>query len=369
MAMSQVKWKTEVDQATDSEWSAMLDQFDDGNIYQTAAYGNVRWGDSNLSRLVLKRDGHAVALAQFRIIRPTPLKFGMAYLRWGPLWERKGSAPDPEVADRFAAAIRDEYLRKRKLFVRILPNAFSGSARAWLFQSAFQNFGEENGNSAEIYRTFVLDLSPSLEQLRSGLDKKWRNQLTRSEKNNLIIVQGQGPEEFESFCGMYWQMRKRKNFDTRVDVEEFTRMQKILPESQRMQTFICYEKGVPVAGMVVSAMGNSAIYLLGATSDSGLNAKGAYLLQWTLICYLKEQGIRWYDLGGIDPEGNPGVYHFKKGISGEDVCQIRPLSASESAVSSGLVKASLAVQRTVSGSLNALTLMWPWKHSSAGARV
>jgi lipid II:glycine glycyltransferase (peptidoglycan interpeptide bridge formation enzyme) len=369
MAMSQVSWKTEVDQATDSEWSAMLDQFEDANIYQTAAYGNVRWGESSLSRLVLKRDDEVVALAQFRIIRPTPLKFGMAYLRWGPLWEKKESAPDPEIAIRLAAAIRIEYLHKRKLFLRILPNAFAGSARAALFQSAFQSFAEENGNSAEIYRTFVLDLSPSLEQLRSGLDKKWRNQLTRSEKNNLTMVQGQGTEEFETFCGMYWQMRKRKSFDTRVDVEEFGRMQKILPDSQRMQTLICQENGVPVAGLVASAMGNSAIYLLGATSDGGLNAKGAYLLQWTLICHLKEKGTRWYDLGGIDPEGNPGVYHFKKGISGEDACQISPLSASESAVSSGLVKAGLAMQRTISGSLNALTLMWPSKQSPAGARV
>ena len=69
-----------------------------------------------------------------------------------------------------------------------------------------------------------------------------------------------------------------------------------------------------MAGLVASAMGDSAIYLLGATSDDGLNAKGAYLLQWTLIQWLKENGFKWYDLGGIDPEGNPGVYSFKKRI-------------------------------------------------------
>lgn len=361
-------WRAEVDKATDCEWSELLDQFDDANIYQTAAYGSVRWGEANLSRLVLKRDGEVVAMAQFRIIRPTPLKFGMAYLRWGPLWEKKGSAPDAEVAERMAAAIREEYLRKRRLFVRILPNAFSGSARAAAFQSAFESFSEENDDSMEAYRTLVMDLSPSVEQLRSGLDKKWRNQLTRSEKNNLTLVQGQGPEEFEIFCGMYWQMRKRKSFDTTVDVDEFGRMQQTLPESQRMQILICREEGVPVAGVVASAMGNSAIYLLGATSDRGLNAKGAYLLQWTMICWLKQKGIRWYDLGGIDHEGNPGVYHFKKGISGEDVCQIRPLSASGSAVSSGLVKAGLVMQRTVAGSLNGLALMWPSKQTTAGAK-
>ena len=52
-----------------------------------------------------------------------------------------------------------------------------------------------------------------------------------------------------------------------------------------------------MAGLVASAMGDSAIYLLGATSDEGLKSKGAYLLQWTLIKWLKECGFKWYDSG------------------------------------------------------------------------
>jgi hypothetical protein len=133
-------------------------------------------------------------------------------------------------------------------------------------------------------------------------------------------------------------------------------MQEALSESQRMRVLICEDKGVPVAGVVASAMGDSAIYLLGATSDDGLKSKGAYLLHWTMIQWLKSNGVRWYDLGGIDPAGNPGVYSFKKGFSGVDICQINPLVASESAVSSGIVKAGLAVQRTLRGSLSPLNL-------------
>lgn len=366
--MPNYKWTVEVDQASASEWSEMLDQFSDANIYQTAAYGAVRWGEANLSRLVLRRDGEVVAIAQFRIIRPTPLKFGMAYLRWGPLWEKKASSPDPEIARRFVAAIRDEYSHKRRLFVRVLPNAFAGSPRAALLQSSFRNFSEEPIQSAEIYRTFVVDLSPSLEQLRSRLDSKWRNKLSGAERNHLTVVADRGIESFRTFSAMYREMRRRKTFATSVDVDEFGRIQQALPESQRMQILICQENGVPVAGLVASAFGDSAIYLLGATSDNGLNAKGAYLLQWSVISWLKTAGIRWYDLGGIDPETNPGVYLFKKGMAGQDSSHIRPLSASESAVSLGLVKAGLAAQRTVAASLNALNLMWPAKQAPEGAK-
>jgi lipid II:glycine glycyltransferase (peptidoglycan interpeptide bridge formation enzyme) len=157
-------------------------------------------------------------------------------------------------------------------------------------------------------------------------------------------------------------MRNRKTFETTVDVEEFGRIQEDLEERHRMRVLICEAGGVPVAGLVATAMGDSAIYLLGATSDEGLNSKGAYLLQWTLIQWLKEKDIRWYDLGGIDPEGNPGVYIFKKGLSGQDICQLNPMVASSSAVSSGMVKLGLAVQRAFRSSSGTSQLARSLKH-------
>jgi len=343
-------WEIQVDQTDSEAWSQLLEQFDDASIYQTAAYGEVRWGKKNLSRIVLKRGGEVVGIAQLRTIRPTPLKCGIAYLRWGPLWERRGHALDMEVPARLASAIEEEYSKRRNLFVRILPNAFAGSGRAEVFRAAFSQFAFESSESHEVYRTFVVDLAPSLEELRKGLDKKWRNQLTRSEKNSLTVISGRGRAEFRAFCEMYAQMLKRKIFETTVNIEEFERIQEQLPVSQRMHILICQSQGVPVAGLVASAMGNSAIYLLGATSDTGLNAKGAYLLQWTILSHFKQSGIRFYDLGGIDPEENPGVYHFKKGMSGADVCQIRPLVASNSALSAAMVKVALGMQRTIRAS-------------------
>jgi len=248
-----------------------------------------------------------------------------------------------------ACALQEEYARKRGLLLQILPNAFAGSSRAALFQSCFSRFTQEPRTSANLYRTFVLDLAPSIEELRRNLDAKWRNKLTQSEKKGLKVVAGNGTEEYRTFCRMYDQMRKRKTFETTVDVEEFGRLQEDLPKTHRMRVLICEQAGVPVAGLVASALGDSAIYLLGATSDDGLTAKGAYLLQWTLIRWLKENGIRWYDLGGIDPEGNPGVYTFKKGLSGTDVSQLMPLVACNSVVSSAVIRASLVAHRVVRG--------------------
>ena len=340
-------WQVEVDRATPGEWSRMLDLFNDANIYQTWSYGAVRWGAKNLSHLVLKRSGEVVGMAQLRIIRPARFNFGIAYLRWGPLCHPRGKDLDVEAAVNMARALHGEYVGKRRLLLQILPNALDGSPRGVLFQSAFSGFKQEPRTSANLYRTFILDLTPPLDQLRKNLDAKWRNKLTQSEKKGLKVIAGNGIDEYRTFCRMYNQMWKRKAFETTVDVDEFGRIQEALPDKHRMHVLICEQDGIPVAAVVASAMGDSAIYLLGATSDSGLNAKGAYLLQWTMIQWLKENGFRWYDLGGIDPEGNPGVYSFKRGFSGVDVCQLTPLVACDNAVSSAVVRVSLAANRAM----------------------
>jgi lipid II:glycine glycyltransferase (peptidoglycan interpeptide bridge formation enzyme) len=350
--MSNAEWQVEVDGVTPGDWGRMLQLFDDANVYQTWSYGQIRWGRKNLSHLVVKRGGEVVGMAQLRIVRPTRFNFGMAYLRWGPLCELRGMPLDPEVVTRVAGALEAEYVRKRKLFLRIQPNAFVGSPRAGAIQSALCRFDPEPSLPENTYRTFVLDLAPGLDELRKRLDPKWRNHLSRAEKNNLNVISGNGIEEFRAFCLIYNQMRSRKGFETTVDVEEFGRMQKDLAEPHRMRILICEDRGVPVAGLVASAMGDSAIYLLGATSDDGLRSQGAYLLQWTMIRWLKEEGIKWYDLGGIDPIGNPGVHSFKKGFSGADVIQMSPMVACTSILSSTVVRAGFAVQRAFRGRMD-----------------
>lgn len=348
------RWQVEVDGVSQAEWSQLLDLFSDANIYQAWSYGAVRWGSKNLSHIVIKRDGEPVAIAQVRIIRPTRFKFGMAYLRWGPICQRRGEPLEPEVVQRISQALEEEYVERRRLLLHVLPNAFAGSRRAELFQAAFGRFKPQQLTGTDAYRTFLVDLAAPLEELRKRLDKKWRNQLSRAERNNLKVVTGNGAAEFQTFSALYKEMRERKNFETNVDIDEFGRIQRDLPDSHRLRVLVCEDNGVPVAGLVASAMGDTAIYLLGATSDSGLNSKGAYLLQWTLIQELKAHDCRWYDLGGINPEKNPGVHHFKSGLSGIDTTQIDPMVACNSGFSSLIVNASLAVQRSVRRGLDTL---------------
>jgi Acetyltransferase (GNAT) domain len=331
-------FQADVDNVTERQWAELIDHFEDANIYQTWAYGSVRWGERNLSHLVLKQGSTACGIAQLRIVRPGHLNFGIAYLRWGPLCHLKGGELDTNVAHAMAAALRAEYVDKRRLFLEVLPNAFAGSARAKTIQSALDSFSNRRTVTDEKYRTFLLELTPSLEELRKKLDKKWRNQLNAAERNPLEIVEGDSASQYLAFSHLYAQMWQRKKFATSVNIEEFGDINERLPTSQKVRIFLCHYQGQPVAGVVCSVIGNSAIYLLGATVEEAMKLKAAYLLQWSVIRWLKNRGVKYYDLGGIDPAVNPGVYHFKSGLSGVDVSHLEATAACESKASRFFVR-------------------------------
>ena len=161
-----------------------------------------------------------------------------------------------------------------------------------------------------------------LEEIRRKLEQKWRNQLNQSERNQLTITEGTDAASWQTFETLYCDMMARKRFDTTVSIKEFGDIQAALPEALKMRVFIASTAGVPVAGIACSFMGDTGIYLLGATNEPALKLRAANLLQWEAIKKLKQLGIRYYDLGGIDPETNPGGFHFKQGMSGKDVSQL-----------------------------------------------
>jgi hypothetical protein len=341
----QNNFDVEIDRVEPDTWGEILEGFQDSNLCQTWAYGAIRWGKGNLSHLVLRRSGEVIAAAQLRLIRRRPFPGGIAYMRWGPLVHRCGTVLNQDIFSRMASALYKEYVIDRRLCLRVLPDAFIGSERAVMMGNAFAGSFKAIHGVLRVERTFLLDLTPPLDQLRRRLDQKWRNQLNRAEKNNLEIRIGKDNADFELFDRLYREMLNRKRFETAVNIDEFKRFYEALRARSELILFLCYSGDDVVSGIVCSALGEKGIYILGATSDSGLQSKGAYLLQWSMIRWLKENGFRYYDLGGIEPELNPGVYHFKKGLSGQDVTRLPAFQSCEYLYSGLYMKlADLVVQ-------------------------
>jgi Acetyltransferase (GNAT) domain len=342
--MTSSGYQVEIDQVTDTEWSHALSTFRDANLYQTWSYGEVRWGRRCTSHLILKRNGRVVAMAQVAVFKPLPLRMGIAQLRWGPVCLPKDGSNETDAAAVMADALYEEYVRKRGMYLRILPAGWGHAEDDSALANALDTrFACEPFEAGESYRTMVVDLRPSLESIRKALDQKWRNQLNRAERNGLSVSEPSGESAFRVFAKLYEQMVARKQL-VAADLDQFIQMQDRLPNRHAMKVLICEASGEAVAGLVGGAVGNTGIYLLGATNEQGMKSKGAYLLQWHMMAWLKQAGLEFYDLGGINPETNPGVYHFKKGMGGHDVQYPRPRVACSSTVS-GMAGSALKLAR------------------------
>jgi hypothetical protein len=324
-------YAAEVDAVDEVKWCQLLEKFDDANIYQTWSYDEVRCGRRNISHLLLKKNDHVVAVAQSRIIKIPFVKAGIAYIRWGPIWQHREYKSDPEAFRQAIRALRNEYAGRRGLVLRLYPALFRDAS------SCFASILAEEGFAAlakeRVDRTLLFDLRPSVEELRAGLRPHWHRYLKVAEKNDLEIIEGTDDRLFQMFVNVYKEMVSRKKFAEPNDIREFRAIQRRLPAMFKMKIMLCKAGDKVCAGLVCSAIGSTGVYLFGATSDAGLKSRGSYLLHWKLIEGLKKDGFAIYDLNGIDPALNPGTYKFKADLCGNNGKDLHFMGRFESYVS------------------------------------
>lgn len=318
------RFEVAVDECGRKEWSAILAQFSDSSIYQTREYGETAWGASQLSHLVLRYEGQLVSAAQVRVRKAPVFGGGIAYVRWGPLVKASESLDWLSAFEATIEALQDEYVSGRGLSLFLLPRVFDSEPNAVAASALLKKRGFTASIDGFGYRTIRLDLDSDLTELRAGLNQKWRNMLTSSEKNGLAVTRDPSMRSFDIFLSLYDELITRKGFKENVDPRKFRSMQESLADGMKQHVFLCWKDEKPICGAIVTLQGAEAIYLFGATGKEALDLRASYFLHWKIVEWLKEQGARFYDLGGIDPHGNPGVYRFKKGFSGTDSHLISP---------------------------------------------
>jgi len=320
-------------------WTNILREFDDSGFFQTWSYGAVRWGEHNLGHVLLKKGSEILAAAQVIVIRTPLIRAGIGHVNSGPLWQLRGRKRNPDIFRQMLRTLRDIYVVRQGLLLRVLPNDFEGGTG--VMRSILAEEGFEKDPSVEPDRTALIDLSYSLDELRRSLKRQWKQNLRRAERNQLEIIEGVEDDWAEVFLRLYREMQRRKDSPRIPDVAYFRDVQRDLPDPLKMRILICKHLGDPVAGLVVSPMGSSALALFAATGDKGLDLRGSYLLHWRMLETLKAKNFRWFDLGGVNHETYPGLAQFKAGLAGKlgrEIERVGQFQACESTMSNLLVK-------------------------------
>ncbi len=328
------KIKYEIHKYSDEEWNNILSLFDDATIYHTNGFIKHSIGGENAEHFVLYNSKKIIAATSIRIKTVPILNRGVAHLRWGPLWQIKDEEPNVEIFKIALEKLYEEYVINRKLVLRITSNQFVEDENN--FTKIFNELGFNLFRSQD--KTIVIDLTHDEETLRSNFRKKWRYSLKQAEKKELTVIKGSGDSMFDEFIKIYQDMHGRKNFEETVDVENFKKINTDLSKNNKMQIFICKHEQTVLSAMVTTSFGNSGIYLLGGSTSEGLKMSSSYLLQWETMMWLKQNNKKWYDLGGVDAEANPGVYTFKTGMGGKEVTFIGGFEAGKDLVSENIVR-------------------------------
>ncbi len=307
-----------------NQWNELLDNFEDANIYQTWSYAEIVQSEKILEHIAIFIDNDLLAIALVRIKSIPFINRGVAYIYRGPLWCKKGSEQNVYNFIKVIEILRSYYVKEKKYILKLRPSLYNDTFNKLEIDKR-SNFHLSTDDKK--YKTLVLYLNDELETIRKNFKQKWRNCLNQAEKNNLEVISGNNRELYDLFIGVYEQMIKRKKFKEYVDIRKKGVMNDRLAEKFKLQIFIAFKDKLPVSALVGSAMGDTGIYLLGATNELGMQYKSAYLLQWEMIKWLKAKGIKRYDLGGIDQVKNPGVYRFKVGITENEVSDLGAFEA------------------------------------------
>jgi lipid II:glycine glycyltransferase (peptidoglycan interpeptide bridge formation enzyme) len=316
------------------DWNSVFEKFVDSNIYQTEAFTKYSQGGDSAERFILKKDDEIKCAALVRIKVIPKLSRGLAYIRWGPMCNVSKLSSDLSALNSALRFLYEEYVLKRKLVLRIFSGLYVQEESPFHELFTINNFKPNCVSS----KTIILDITKDECELRNSFRKKWRYTLKQAEKNNIDIINGSSDEYYNIFKDIYSQMHIRKKFTENVDINVFQSINQELEKNNKMNTFIAYSESKPIAAVVVSAIGERGIYLLGGSTEEGLKLNASYLLQWRVIKWLKSENITLYDLGGIDKKNNPGVYRFKSGMGGTEVNYLGSYEACKDLISMKIVK-------------------------------
>lgn len=176
--------------------------------------------------------------------------------------------------------------------------------------------------------TLELRLDRPDEDRRAGLSSNWRRNLKRSEQHDNVVTIDDNPS-VDSILTLYRELESLKGEHVMTWESNRMHVERLIEHfGPRLVIAKCVsEQGLlrAVRGAVIT--GGCAFDFLAATSLEGRKHYASHGTLWALANELARRGVVRYDLGGIDPVNNRGVYDFKHGTGAMEVTYGREYDA------------------------------------------
>lgn len=310
----------------DAEWDEFVANHPHGSLLQTTHWAQLknRFGWSS-HRVWLRRDGELVAGAQvlFRSAALGLVRFG--YIPHGPLvdWENQ------EQVDVLLNQIDFAAYERRAGILKMEPLLWQEEMPAPRWRELCgQNDCVPDTDTVQPPRTLVVDLRPSEHEILMAMKSKTRYNIRLAGRKDVQVRQGTA-EDLPLFNQLMQVTGEREAFG--VHDPRYYRDAYELFAPDHVALFFAEYEGEPLASIMVFALGDTAYYLFGASSNEERQRMPTYAVQWAAMRWARERGCKQYDLWGVPdyPEdkleeaftqrndGLWGVYRFKRGFGGE----------------------------------------------------
>ncbi len=171
-----------------------------------------------------------------------------------------------------------------------------------------------------LYKTYLVDLSPEIDDIRKNLKQKWRNILNKSEKQGLTIEIDTNLSSLGLLLSNYIKDRMQKGY-----AGASPKFLSVLAKYAAMQgdclILNATEDNETIASIMVFTHGQCATYQVGWTTPYGRDKGAHHLLLWESIKIMKDKGIMEFDLGGFNDDTD-GIKRFKQGLGGQEIALI-----------------------------------------------
>ncbi|MEK7181819.1 MAG: peptidoglycan bridge formation glycyltransferase FemA/FemB family protein [Patescibacteria group bacterium] len=244
-------------------------------------------------------------------VESVPLFGTCIYFPHGPVFEKGFQGTD--FSQRFLTFAKS----KKAFFVRVEPQ--SEEEKQFLQQQFGANFVKAP-KAIQPEETFVIDITPSEEDLLARMKSKTRYNIRLAEKRGVRIFETREKKYREAFLDLMEKTAKRKEIrpHARAYYKAFFTG---FPEGV-CRLFVAELDGEILAANLVLFFGDTVTYLHGGSSDTRRDAMAPYLLQWEQIKVAKNAGAVRYDFGGVKTvtrkahgKNWDGITRFKQGFS------------------------------------------------------
>lgn len=171
--------------------------------------------------------------------------------------------------------------------------------------------------------TFILDLTPSEDQLLKNMHHKTRYNIRVAQKHEVEVVEDNSDKAFEEYLKLTKETTKRQGFYAHT--EKYHRLMWESLKNKIAHLFLAKYKGKVLVAWIVFAFEDILYYPYGASRNQSRETMASNLMMWEVIKWGKKRGLKKFDMwGALGPNPNPkdswfGFHRFKQGYGAEHV--------------------------------------------------